>query len=415
VSTDHPNSSPTILASLRETLAGGYADLSAAVSAAKTAVCAHHVPELRAKIAPARPLDDDSALDDLPGVIDALAKAFAVEDGLVELVMLGPAHASARDGQGFSLEEIFEEYVLFSRSLYRHVIAHLRRPLEEREQAALRGGMDVLLATTMKSFHAQRQARLQLEVTALGHFLSSLAHDLRNEINGVMTSMQALEERGQQLLQMLQVPSATEEAPVVREVADLLGDVNACHSGMQSTVVAMTQLLEAERLRHPVTLDQREVALLPLMNGVVRSASRADRGSRPDQSHAVERIKVSCPDDLVLWTDPDLLGTVLVNLIGNAVKHAPHGEIRFTASLFPDRRCEIAVSDQGPGIPESTIEKLFEKFARGRQASAKGLGLGLFIARRAADLLDGRIHAESTVGRGSCFTLELFSAASPRA
>jgi signal transduction histidine kinase len=403
----------TIPPSLQEALQGACGELSAAVSATKSLICEKHIRDLRARVAPASSLDDDSALDDLPQVIDALAAAYGADDGGVELAMLGPGHASARDGQGFSVEDMFEEYALLTRFLQEHVTAHLRRPLNERENAALRGSMQALLVTTMKSFQAQREARLQLEVTALGHFLSSLAHDLRNEINGVMISMQSLEERGQQLLQILQAASATSAAPAVQEVAGLLGEVNVCHRDMESTVSAMTQLLEAERLRHPVMLHRREVALLPLMQGVVRSAARADRGSRPDRSHAVERIKIACPADAVLWTDPDLLGTVLVNFIGNAVKYAPEGEIHFTASLLPERRYAISVSDQGPGIAESKLEKLFEKFARGRGASAGGLGLGLFIARRAADLLEGKIRVESEPGHGSRFTLELSAAAPP--
>jgi signal transduction histidine kinase len=108
-----------------------------------------------------------------------------------------------------------------------------------------------------------------------------------------------------------------------------------------------------------------------------------------------------------VWTDPDLLGTVLTNLVGNAVKYAPEKEIYFTATMAAGERCRIEVRDQGPGIPAKHMEKLFDKFERGARSDTGGLGLGLFIARRAADLLGAKIVAESELGRGSTFIIEL--------
>jgi signal transduction histidine kinase len=405
---ENPITTATIIPQVQGVLQAAHPRLAKAIVEVLDAVCRRHIKEVRQQFAAAARLDDETALDDLPDVLRGMARVFRSEDGLAPLSLLGPGHASARAGQGFSLLDVFGEYVLLRRSLHENVVEYLGGPLEPSEREALQSAMDAMLATTLNSFSAQREARLKLETTALGHFLSSLAHDLRNEIGGVTLSMRALEENGLEVQKAL--TSVTEKAGsrAIQELGSLLRDVSSCRDTMESTVSAMTRLLEAERLRNKVVLHQRGVALLQLMQGIAHSAARSYRSAgHINPTRTAERIKVACPDGLVVWTDPDLLGTVLVNLLGNAVKYAPEKEIHFTASLTSDQHCRIEVHDQGPGIAAKHIEKLFDKFERGARSDSGGLGLGLFIARRAADLLGAKIFAESEVGRGSTFIIQL--------
>jgi signal transduction histidine kinase len=392
---------------VRKALQTAHPELSNAIQGAIQNVCARHVEEVRREFPVATRYDADTATDDLPNVLKGLAETFSREDALQSLAVLGPAHASARDGQGFTLLEVFGEYVLLRRSLRDEVVSHLGRPLSATEAEAFQSGMDALLAATLASFTAQREARLRLETTALGHFLASLSHDLRNEINGVVTTMQALEETGQDVLDAIRRAGTQIETTATNQIANLLREASACRSTMESTIAAMTRLLEAERLRNQVALQMREVAMANLMQSVVRSAARIDRGTNPQISRAAERIKVNCPEDLRFKTDPDVLGSVLVNLIGNAVKHAPEGDILFNATITPEGHCRIEVRDHGPGIPKEKIQDLFEKFERAAPHQTTGLGLGLFIARRAAHLLGGKISVQSEVGHGSRFVIEL--------
>jgi signal transduction histidine kinase len=406
VSPSNSNEAAAVIPQVRDVLYPPCPSIADAITAVAARVCQRHVPDFRRQFPRGASLDDDAILDDLPHVLASLAKTYSKADELAPLAMLGPAHASARDGQGFAFEEVFGEYVMLRRTLRQEIVAHLKRPLTTTEDDALHSGIDALLSTTLKSFSAQRETRLQLETTALSHFLSSLAHDLRNEINGVMLSMASLEEAGRAMQTAVRDLGSPKDDALGKELDELLGEVSTCRETMESTVTAMTRLLEAERLRSRVKLQERDVAVGQLMLGVVRSASRTDRGSRSDKSRAVERIKITCPEDLVVWTDPDLLGSVLVNLVGNAVKYAPDGEIHFTATSGSEGRCRLEVCDHGPGIPADKLEKLFDKFERlSRETS--GVGLGLFIARRAADLLRANIAVQSEVGRGTCFALEL--------
>ena len=111
-----------------------------------------------------------------------------------------------------------------------------------------------------------------------------------------------------------------------------------------------------------------------------------------------------------LTGDPDRLTQVLRNLVRNAVAHTDPGD-RVTVTTRPlDGRLEIAVSDSGPGIPPDQLEHIFERFHRldrSRSRDRGGSGLGLAIARAIVEAHGGTIHAESTLGHGATFRLEL--------
>jgi signal transduction histidine kinase len=120
-----------------------------------------------------------------------------------------------------------------------------------------------------------------------------------------------------------------------------------------------------------------------------------------------ERVHIDCPPELTVCTDPDQLSAILINLAGNAVKYAPTGPIRLRARAAANGGCAIEVQDEGPGIPRERLPRLFDAFDRAGSARAGGFGLGLYIARRAADLLGATLDVESEVGRGTTFCLGL--------
>ena len=131
-----------------------------------------------------------------------------------------------------------------------------------------------------------------------------------------------------------------------------------------------------------------------------------DRARIATAGHA---LHVAGPDEPITgeW-DRDRLGQVLDNLIGNAIKYSPDGgDITVRVERHGDE-VRLIVTDDGPGIPADILPQLFERFYRGSNAgSATGLGLGLYITRMLVEAHGGRIWAESTVGRGSTFTVAL--------
>jgi signal transduction histidine kinase len=108
--------------------------------------------------------------------------------------------------------------------------------------------------------------------------------------------------------------------------------------------------------------------------------------------------------------DPDRLTQVLRNLVRNAVSHtSPGGRVAVVARARAGR-LEIAVSDDGPGIPAEHLERVFERFHRvdeSRTRDRGGTGLGLAIARAIVEAHGGRIRAESPPGGGTTVRIEL--------
>src|SRR5207237_3718265 len=124
-----------------------------------------------------------------------------------------------------------------------------------------------------------------------------------------------------------------------------------------------------------------------------------------------------------VFTDEQRLQQVLRNLLSNAFKFTERGEVRLRIGPAPegtrfvhdaleqaDQVFAFHVSDTGIGVPDDKLRLIFEAFQQADGTTARrfgGTGLGLSISREIARLLGGEIHAESTVGEGSTFTLYL--------
>lgn len=120
-------------------------------------------------------------------------------------------------------------------------------------------------------------------------------------------------------------------------------------------------------------------------------------------------VRIETPRDPVRgeW-DPDRLGQVLDNLLGNAVKYSRSGSDIVVRVMACGAEARIAVTDRGEGIPAEALPRLFERFYRAdRGEEAPGLGIGLYISRMLVEAHGGRIWAESAPGQGSTFTVAL--------
>lgn len=110
-----------------------------------------------------------------------------------------------------------------------------------------------------------------------------------------------------------------------------------------------------------------------------------------------------------LDADPDALDRVVKNLVGNAVKYSPAGtRVRVAArARSVPRAVEITIEDQGPGIAEADLPRVFEPYYRaaGASAAAGGLGLGLAVVKSLVDAHGGEIHAENVTPHGTRMTL----------
>lgn len=211
--------------------------------------------------------------------------------------------------------------------------------------------------------------------------LTSVSHDFRTPLASILGAATALIEYGAKL------PETTR--------GDLLAQVKdeAEHlDGMVRNLLAITRV-EAGALE----LSRDWIDLRELMDRTVALAKR--RG-------AAQAFEVVVEGHVPLISaDPNLIGQVLSNVVGNAARHAgPDAGVVLIARLDPDGIL-LSVTDDGPGIPSDLLPRIFEKFVRrpSRGDAGKGSGLGLAIAKGIVEAHGGRIAAESPVegGRGT--------------
>jgi two-component system, OmpR family, phosphate regulon sensor histidine kinase PhoR len=106
--------------------------------------------------------------------------------------------------------------------------------------------------------------------------------------------------------------------------------------------------------------------------------------------------------------DASLFHRIVANLLSNGIKYSPGGGKIECQLQVESNHLTLKIVDQGIGIPTSEQSQLFQSFYRAQNASAiSGTGLGLAIVKRCVDLLDGQIALQSTVGVGTCFTVQV--------
>jgi signal transduction histidine kinase len=264
----------------------------------------------------------------------------------------------------------------------------LTAPLQSTGQvlilALLAAGL-VLTALLYRRLRAARaeQERLRVLAEAQQEFISIVSHELRTPVAGVLGFLETSLDHWDQM------EDEARKAAVSRAVA------NARRLQAMTRDVLDTQSVEAGRLVH---------VFQPLdLGSEARLAVEAAQELEPDRA-----IELHVADDPV-WVqgDPDRLQQVLANLLENARKNSPAMDPITIEVQRRDGMAEVVVADQGPGIADESLERIFDKFVRGRGDSVSGTGLGLYISRQIINAHDGRIWAESDPGHGATFRFVL--------
>jgi signal transduction histidine kinase len=234
----------------------------------------------------------------------------------------------------------------------------------------------------------EQEARAAAEAAsrAKDEFLAMLGHELRNPLGAIANASRLLE-----------LPSRSPEAArlalgVLRRQVDHLSRLT-------------DDLLDAGRaVMGKILLERRELELAPLVSRALDTLE----GSGRLGAHRVQR---ELAPDLWIHADPTRIEQIVANLVGNAVKFTPPGGTIGVSATPSAGGALLAVSDTGIGMPPELCERVFDLFVQGDnglERSQGGLGIGLTLVRRIAELHGGHALAASDgSGCGSRFTVWL--------
>jgi signal transduction histidine kinase len=243
------------------------------------------------------------------------------------------------------------------------------------------------LTTLNEDLQKQRSAANEAS-QAKSNFLAVMSHELRTPLNAIGGYVQLLE---------MEV-----HGPITQAQRDTLERIDRSQRHLLRLINEILNLsrIEAGHVDYvvePVTLATLIDAVLPMIEPQARA-----------KDITLER---SVPADIVARADSEKVQQILVNLLTNAVKFTgENGTVCIEASAAPDDRVVIRVSDDGIGIPEEMIDKVFEPFVQvdsSKSRSAEGTGLGLAISRDLARGMRGDLTVKSSLGNGSTFDLLL--------
>jgi two-component system, OmpR family, phosphate regulon sensor histidine kinase PhoR len=217
-------------------------------------------------------------------------------------------------------------------------------------------------------------------------FVANVSHELRTPLTAIRGYVEALGDE-----------------PVTPEDRSRFLEVIGRHvQRMERLVKDLLRLAGLDARQE--TLDLTDSPAQALLAGAVADLA-------PVIEARTQRVDVTVdPAAAMLRTDAPKLQDVLRNLLENAANYSPEGR-RIELALRTDAdRCLITVSDEGPGIPEDDLERIFERFYRvdkARSRESGGTGLGLSIVKHLVDLLGGRVWAANRRGGGAVFTISL--------
>jgi signal transduction histidine kinase/response regulator RpfG family c-di-GMP phosphodiesterase len=225
---------------------------------------------------------------------------------------------------------------------------------------------------------------------ARSEFLSTVSHELRTPLNAINGITHLLLEENPKKSQMHYLESLEFSGNYLTNFINDILEINKIESNNSQ--------IENINFNLKLLLENIQSSLKELAN--------------INNNNFIFKIASNIPNYII--GDPTKLSQVLMNLINNALKFTHNGEVIVAVSLISLQEKNAIISfvikDNGIGIPEDKIDTIFDSFSQGSidiNRKYGGTGLGLTIVKKIVALLDGEIHLESKVGKGSIFTFQL--------
>ena len=273
---------------------------------------------------------------------------------------------------------------------YIEAIIHPLKDLEGKVIGFRGVGRDV--TERLKDEEELRQAKATAEeaTRAKSQFLANMSHEIRTPLNGVigMTEV-ALDMNTDKALHGILNTINREADSLLDVINDILdfSKIEAGKMGIESIPFDLRTTFDDVADGFSVRAFQKGIELIAFLKSDVPS---------------------------LLMGDPGRLRQILVNLVGNAVKFTPSGEVYLKGELLEDRSEEVlirfSVKDTGIGIPKDKQDSIFESFTQADGSTTRkfgGTGLGTTISRTLVEMMGGKISLESEEGQGSTFRFDL--------
>ncbi|MBN2550141.1 MAG: PAS domain S-box protein [Anaerolineales bacterium] len=215
------------------------------------------------------------------------------------------------------------------------------------------------------------------------HFIADISHELRTPISNICLYMDLLE-NAPPASQPQYLAVLKEQSRLLKAMAESMFDLNS---------------LMAEKDR---CADMQSISLNSIVHELVDTYQSLARSANLEM---VFNLSSGLPR---IQGDPKQLARLISNLLTNAIRYTPQGEVQVRTLLRDSRVC-LEIQDTGIGIDTEDMPFLFDRFYRGRnarQTDSPGTGLGLAIVKEIVDLHQGAIKVDSEVGKGSLFMVE---------
>jgi two-component system, OmpR family, phosphate regulon sensor histidine kinase PhoR len=335
----------------------------------------------------AKHLDTPTLNDHVPRLLDELATALrSVGDKTIQEALVEgspPVHGLQRYQDGFDIVEVVAEYNILRGCIHDLAESH-HLSLQGKAFHILNRVFDEAIGLAIQTFATQQALELQRR---RDEYLAFVAHDLRTPLNAIALVARILE------LTQTDRSDRIETSRMLRTLGRNVLELEA----LVDKVLKESAHIGTEA---GVKLEPRAFDLWPLVESVLHDL-------HPVAGTAGARLINEIPEDLTAYADAGLLRRIIQNLVANAITYTPRGEVVIGARKTGTKGAiECWVSDNGSGIPEDRVEKIFDKLETDPE-KPDGTGLGLAIVKTFVEAHGGKVTVETKEGSGSTFRFTL--------